>query len=515
LKLATTEATPDMPLPRIQPTIGTRKAMKASPQQEAFFTEVDEGYDNITVMARAGSGKSSTARECMWRLLGHDHGVSIKYTCFNKSIATEFAAQCPPSVDVGTMHSFGLAALRARYSGLSVNGNRTYDILNSLGYSDRPNYIRKGVQVLVSHAKNQGYQAGTPKLLRLLYDLVSRFDVAQPRNEDEVVSLTSEVLAVSQGCEKLTEVDFDDMLWLPVVLSLDLVMPSCDFLFIDEAQDLSPVQHSLAGLLNREGRTILIGDDRQAIYGWRGADSQSMATLSTDLDCMTLPLTVSWRCPTSHVELARRIVPDFEAAPHAKEGEIYRVQGDLDSPIADTRPGDMVLCRNNAPLIRSALQLVANRRRVTVRGRAIGDQLKGVAARLAANTIREFQLTVKIWQDKEVDRLANRDGQEQAIEDVRDRAGCLSAVADACSCPSEIGPVIDQLFDDRSTDGRVIFSTIHRAKGSEAERVLLINIPYSEKRDKLKPPQPWEIQQRNNLSYVALTRSTQSLTIAS
>jgi hypothetical protein len=52
-----------------------------------------------------------------------------------------------------------------------------------------------------------------------------------------------------------------------------------------------------------------------------------------------------------------------------------------------------------------------------------------------------------------------------------------------------------------------------RAKGSEADRVTVIQIPYTETRDRDRPPAPWEVQQRKNLEYVALTRSRRTLTL--
>jgi hypothetical protein len=65
-----------------------------------------------------------------------------------------------------------------------------------------------------------------------------------------------------------------------------------------------------------------------------------------------LPLTATRRCPRSHVELARRIVPDFESLPGAPGG---RWEEGVDA--ADVvEPGWMVLCRKNAPLLSLAFR---------------------------------------------------------------------------------------------------------------------------------------------------------------
>ena len=49
--------------------------------------------------------------------------------------------------------------------------------------------------------------------------------------------------------------------------------PKYDVVFIDEAQDLSPIQWKMVDILRKNSKyVILAGDDDQAIYGWAGAD---------------------------------------------------------------------------------------------------------------------------------------------------------------------------------------------------------------------------------------------------
>src|SRR5690606_9831804 len=43
-------------------------------------------------------------------------------------------------------------------------------------------------------------------------------------------------------------------------------------LLVDEFQDTSPIQEELVWLLAGDGRLTVVGDDKQAIYGFRGAD---------------------------------------------------------------------------------------------------------------------------------------------------------------------------------------------------------------------------------------------------
>ena len=76
--------------------------------------------------------------------------------------------------------------------------------------------------------------------------------------------------------------DFDDMLWLPLKLDLDFKPSRFDLLICDESQDLSKIQHEL--VLKSGSRLICVGDRRQSIYGFRGADSRSMDQLKEILE---------------------------------------------------------------------------------------------------------------------------------------------------------------------------------------------------------------------------------------
>ncbi len=176
----------------------------------------------------------------------------------------------------------------------------------------------------------------------------------------------------------------------------------------------------------------------------------------------------------------------------------------------------MVLCRANAPVIQACLRQIANLVPAVVRGRSIGDSLMAIVRKLGdVQTIPEFVRELSRWQAKEVARLDAKDGSEDLIEQVIDKVLGLSAVASACQSPAEVPSVINRLFSDDDASRQVTFSSVHRAKGSESHNVTYIQIPYNEKRDKDRPPQPWELSQRRNLRYVALTRSMHSLTLVS
>jgi DNA helicase-2/ATP-dependent DNA helicase PcrA len=485
-----------------------RNRIEGTSQQEEFWEELLQGTGHILLEARAGTGKSTSCREGMWRLNESNKNLTIRYCCFNKKISEEFAVKAPPRVDVGTMHRFGLLALQSSF-GCQIDKNKTYVVLDGLGGTDIKRYFRRAINALVSAAKNHGLRPDDPDLPLLLDGFIDHYNIEVYRQYGMVIDWAIKVLAKS--AEMTSLVDFDDMLWFSVIHPV--TFPNVDFLFIDEAQDLNPVQHQMAEKLAGSGRTIVVGDPFQSIYAFRGADSQSIPKLRDSLNATTLPLTVTFRCPRSHVELAQQLVPDFECAPDAPTGTLEHARIEA---VDGALPGDLVLCRTNAPVIAACLRQIANLVPATVRGRAIGDTLLTVVRKVGdKSTVEDFISGLNRWRSGEINRLSAKDGTDDLIEQVSDKSMSLEAIASACSCPTEIPFAIQRLFSDEDSNNRITFSSVHRAKGSEAKRVLYIQVPYSEAKDRVKPPQQWERDQRRNLRYVALTRSLDSLTLLS
>lgn len=486
--------------------VAERDRLVGTSQQEAFWDHLQTRDANVLLEARAGSGKTTSAREGMWKLLEDKPNLSIRYCCFNKKIAQEFREKCPTDVSVGTMHAFGYEALRDSF-GSNLDKNKTYTVLDGMKGGDKlPRYIRKAISSLVSQAKNHAIRPDDEDIYIRLEEFVIHFDLETWGQTDLVSEWSRKVIAKS--AEMTSIVDFDDMLWMPTLHPV--AFHSVDYLFIDETQDLNSVQHELVSRLNPYGRTVIIGDPFQSIYGFRGADHNSISNLRDNLDADVLPLTVSFRCPKSHVGLARQLVPDFEAAPDAIEGTINHASIDV---IDHAQPGDMVLCRANAPIIKACLRALSRRQPAIVRGRAIGDTLNTVVRKIKGDTIPQFLRNLDIWKGRETAKLEARDGTEDAIEAMGDKAACIEAIGSTCGSPAEIPGVIETLFADDSAANRITFSSVHRAKGSEARNVTLIQIPYSQKRDKIRPPKPWQLDQRRNLEYVSKTRSLDTLTL--
>lgn len=102
------------------------------------------------------------------------------------------------------------------------------------------------------------------------------------------------------------------------------------FILADEAQDLSSAQlEFLLKLRAAGGRFVFVGDVRQAIYAFAGADARSFETIQQRTGAIKLELPVCYRCPQSHVELAQEIVPHIQAAPGARPGVVHTIMDEF------------------------------------------------------------------------------------------------------------------------------------------------------------------------------------------
>lgn len=261
-----------------------------------------------------------------------------------------------------------------------------------------------------------------------------------------------------------------------------------------------------------------------SIYGFRGSDHKSMSRIREGLSrdyrgVIELPLTITRRCPKSHVRLAQRIVPSIEALPDAPEGVIRHVS--TRESVEEMAPGDLVVCRVNAELVGTAYKLLKRGVRAVVRGRDIGKGLD----KLIERSIKREQLCGQDGVEQLIMTAGDITGEDvtrfraipQGKGNIRaalaeDKYECLTTLSSDVKTVAEMQGVIKRLFADFNDDGKpnesVVLGTVHRTKGLESERVWVL-------RPELMPHpmarQEWERDQEYNLAYVCVTRSKREL----
>lgn len=476
-----------------------KEFFKPSPYQEAIFECVKNGGGNALVEAVAGSGKTTTIVKAL-QFTPKD--AKVAFVAFNVAIARELKDRAPDHVQVSTLHSLGLKNI-STWLGTKpkVDDKKVFNILESiLDLYDResPDWdLVSPLKKMVSLAKATLVDPGDPVALDEMCD---RYGIELNGYGPKLFSLLPIVL---EKCKRLTGlVDFDDMIWLPVALNIGC--EQFDVLMVDEAQDLNATQIQLVlKSIKPNGRVICVGDRNQSIYGFRGADTQAIPNLIEALGAKTLPLSITYRCPKSHVELAQTIVPEIEAAEWAKEGSIdylpmTRIMGIVQS-------GDLILCRTNSPLVPVCFSLIRNGIKATIRGRDIGQGLINLVQKMKTTSIISFWTKLRSYEARECAKLLQLEKTSQ-LAALQDRIDTIVAIGENVSTIEELVAKIDSIFDD-NVEG-VVCSSIHRAKGLEAGRIIIV------RPDLLPHPlaqRPWEMQQEQNLAYVAYTRSKSEL----
>ena len=493
-------------------TIGKKqikRIQQGTDQQELFWEQLLSSDNHILVEARAGCGKSSSCREGMARMLDQRPAINIRYTTFGKMAADDFAKEAPAAVDVGTTHKFGNIIL-GKVFGSRIDKDKTFKLIQEM--DAKLHYWQKRIiSSLVSLGKNLllDHKADTKLLTQQFLEIAVHYDLNLKKDR----SFAEHAVKVfRQSAERTDIIDFDDMIWLPVVYQLESADP-CEILFVDEVQDYNRAQHAMIPLLCPDGRVVAVGDRYQSIYGFRGADCDSIPNLERILQrtakgLQILPLNVTFRCPKKHVQLAQVYVSDIQAHSSNRDGEIQVAS--WWEMLDQVQPNDRILCRKNAPLVKAALQLISMKKPCSLAGRAIGYQLiNAYKSSGHAKTIPSAIENVKRWSAKEIDALIGQDNVDDVVQDIQDREAGLIAVLQACNNVNEVEKTITDLFSDKDSQGKILLSTVHRAKGAEAENVFLIQTkPFRAKAD-------WELQQQSNVSYVAVTRSKNLLVFVS
>jgi DNA helicase II / ATP-dependent DNA helicase PcrA len=251
-----------------------------NPEQRAA---VEHFEGPVLVLAGAGSGKTRVLTTRIAHLIhefGVDPGAILAVTFTNKA-AGEMRQRVrgllghePAGMWIGTFHSIGARLLRRHAHSLGWSANFTiYDAdaslaairrsLDRLNLSEKK-WHPKAVRSAISDAKNR--LIDVEEYDRLAADAFARV----------VARLYPDY---QRALKDQNAFDFDDLLVKPVELLrsepgvLDRYRARFQFVLVDEYQDTNHAQDTLVDMLAREhGNIMVVGDDDQSIYGWRGAD---------------------------------------------------------------------------------------------------------------------------------------------------------------------------------------------------------------------------------------------------
>jgi superfamily I DNA/RNA helicase len=486
-----------------------KSKMSWSPEQGKIFSWFEAGSGNLIVRARAGTGKTTTIIEGAQRA----PETRILLAAFNKSIQRELEARIKSSsVQAKTLHGLGFSFLRRSWPEVRVaeHGEREQRLaMRACGERAPEEAIRLVGQIHTKAREILSVDSSPDTIMELMVD----FDL-MPDDELEsdgcdatwIAKKSAEAveLAASRDIlrEDSLEIDFADMIFLP--LWHCMVRPTFDLVIVDEAQDMTSSQLQLAIKSCRNGgRIAIVGDDRQAIYGFRGADSKSLDRLKAILNASELGLTTTYRCPKRVVEIAARYVPDFRAADSAPEGIVERhTRGRM---VESAGPADFILSRTNAPLIRICLAILRQGKKAIVRGRDLGKGIKSIVNRQRASDLPELMGKLAGWKHREYKKASRLPAKKMSarLDYVDDQYAVVESLANDCDSLPDLKARLDDLFSDNNVGSSVICSTVHKAKGLESMNVYLLEDTFFRRKAKDED----EAREEENIMYVAVTRS--------
>ena len=479
-------------------------AFTPSKYQKTLYTYIQKAKGNAVVEAVAGGGKTSSLVNAI-KLIPSDK--QVLFLAFNKSIVEELKIKVGnlENVTVSTIHSLGAKVCR-KYLKCNVDDNKYKTWLND--------GIKSGFIAPINNLSNEDREEWLSNIRKLI-DLgrVNLTTDEQGLNElaykhglwilDNEVQMA--IRGIDWGVHNTDIIDYTDMIYLPVVK--DMKVWQYDWVFIDECQDLNAAQRNMfLKHVKMNGRFVAVGDPKQAIYGFAGADVESFNLLKQLPHTAKLPLSVCYRCDKSIIELAKTEVPQIEAREDAPDGII-----NYDAKIADVQDGDMVLCRVSAPLVDLCMRYIANGVKAYVKGRDIGMNLINMIKKTKKAKISDLTAVF----DRELSRIIGKvvaklhcSGKEAMESDAytsyQDKVKAIEILSEGLVKCDDLISRVETIFSDESKNG-ICLSTVHKSKGLESDRVFIICPEKFLLKNCMQIP--WMAEQEHNLQYVAYTRA--------
>lgn len=471
--------------------------MEYSQYQNDIFEAMADKKESLEVQAVAGSGKTTTMVAGVSRLPKDESHLAL---AFNKQIATTLQQRMPGYIDARTFNSLGFRTL-IRRKHFEHDNNKCLSILKQVMPTNYHEDYLYDVKNILTHGKAWGVGYFAPNEESTWGQLVDddRFDLPADVIARVIPWLTK---AMERSIDDDSKMDFNDQILMPLIYGLRPAQYST--ISVDESQDLSPLQHEfLAQCLTPSGRVFAFGDSHQAIYGFRGADVRSMQSMARMFNMEPYPLSISYRCPRTVIELAQRFVPYIEAAPAAHEGIVE--DHEIFPGVSFFNSDDLVLCRNNAPLIKLGMQFLLAKVPVNVRSN-FGRPLLKFIRDFKTDDKSIFLKRLASWHETEASAAEN-DEKWGKLNRINEKYEAIVGIAEAPEVKTvkDVLKALGQLLEP----GRgTTLSTVHKAKGEEADRVFIYSpdlMPSKYAKDEES------LQQERNLQYVAITRALKEL----
>lgn len=478
--------------------------------QRDIFEWVQYGEGACVVSAVPGSGKTKTLISAERDYISKKN--SVKFLSFNKHIAEELKKKVSKRARVSTIHSLGLSGIKAIYKGdCKLNQNKYKDILVDL-LTEKKITLTKGqlkdIKALIVACQLTLIEP-TPEKLK---QIAIRYSILHL--EGFYYDLAADIIKIvlERGL-RVPEYTFNDMVWLPNKHEVEF--KTFDFLCVDECQDLNPAQLGIVlRSFTENSKALFVGDEHQSIFGFAFAATNAIQQIIQKTNAIIKPLSICYRCPISHIELANKVYPVIEPKANAIKGIVAYIS--VLELLNIVKVNDYVICRTYYPLFKLYYRIIGKgipvkiKKKGTlefllqvlmaIRGIASDDDISYAALKTKVN----YWLTIK---RNEYAETAKHTKDMLPYYELQDRAQCILEIYLNSDCNlRQIEDVLTQMCTP--TTEAVILSPIHGAKGLETETVFFLEpklVPHPK-----ATTEEQKIQERN-LKFVALSRSTYAL----
>lgn len=455
---------------------------------------------NVVLAAGAGTGKTSTLK----LLARSDPSRRGVYFAFNRSVADEAAAEFPTNVSCSTLHSLASRAVMtpARRQRLNAPRQNAHVVARILGISG-PTRVSDQVVLAPNQLANIAMEtvkrfcsSGDEHVLRKHMPFRPGLEDHQTRRTlaEAVGPFARRAWADLRSGDGQLRLEHDH--YLKAWALTHPVLPNVDYMFVDEAQDSNGVtigivrDHAAAG-----AQIITVGDENQAIYGWRGAQD-AMA----EFGGARLTLTQSFRFGPAIANEANKWLRVLDADLRVKGTPLtLSVIGHLDG-VDDASTPDAILTRTNAEAVVRLMDFESNGVPATIVGG--GQQIRSLA-----EASEQLQETGRTWHPELV-AFTSWGQVQDYVENDHGGSDLATAVKliDAWGAPAIIRAV-GGMADEKTA--RVTISTAHKAKGREWNRVRIAgDFPAPKPDDNGRT----EVAREDAmLAYVAVTRAKKVL----
>ena len=270
----------------------------------------------MLVVAGAGSGKTRVLTTRIAHLVEH-HGVDPKHilaVTFTNKAAGEMRERIgrllgeePAGMWCGTFHSVGARILRAHAR--LVGRTPSFTIYDE---DDATGVIKRIMERLRISAKDHSPRSILDAISDAKNALVTVSEYESLAKDPRARAVAPVYAELEGALRQANAVTFDDLLVLPVRILeqheqvREQFRDRFRFVLVDEYQDTNRAQYRFVKLIGGEhGNVMVVGDDDQSIYGWRGADIRNILDFERDFpNARVVRLEENYRSTPQILELA-------------------------------------------------------------------------------------------------------------------------------------------------------------------------------------------------------------------